>query len=187
MQRWIRWWRFVAVAAGYLAAFLWGRVTWGFALDSPWFVVTAMICLLGLASVAQPLVAIRVPARLRAIREWETRRGCYHALGVPWFGSLLRRTPLRVLNLHVYVEGGRSDTTHLLSALAYAEASHFWDACLFAPVMIWFVWQRRWAALCAVALVQVALNVYPIMHLRLSRGRLERVVRRMTRPDFVCG
>ncbi|MCU0252792.1 MAG: hypothetical protein MUE61_21585, partial [Vicinamibacterales bacterium] len=99
----LAWARFLAVAAGYAAAFVATRRFMPFSVASPWFVFVAMVCVLGLAFVAQPIVMIRMPGPLRAIRTWEARGRVYRALGVPAYGRLLRRTPLRLFNVDVYL------------------------------------------------------------------------------------
>ena len=99
------------VAAGYTVAFVALQHVMPFSLASPWFVVTAMIRLLGLAFVAQPLVMMTMPWFLRTIRAREVHGGFYRAVGVPVFGRLLRLTPLRLFNMDVYLRDGLADTT----------------------------------------------------------------------------
>ena len=165
-----------AVAAGYVAAFLAIQRVVPFDLASPWFVVVAMICFLGLAFVAQPLVMIRMPRPLRAIRAWEREGVVYRALGVPAYGRLLRRTSLRLFNRDVYLHDGLRDTRRVGAELEAAEASHFWAAALVAPYMAHAALAARWSALLGVSLAQVLINFYPVMHLRLSRYRLDRLI-----------
>src|SRR4029077_20454409 len=74
-------------------------------LASPWMALMAVFCFLGLAKVADPIYALKVPASGRELRPWESRGAVYRKLGVPGFGALLRNTPLRVLNTTVYVSG----------------------------------------------------------------------------------
>lgn len=179
MRTFAAWARFVGVAAGYgIAYFAWQRVM-PFSLASPWFVVVSMICFLGLAFVAQPLVMIRMPGPLRTVRAWEVEGGLYRRLGVPAFGTLLRRTPLRLFNRDVYLPGGLRDKARVGAELEAAEASHFWAAALVAPYMAYLSLRGTWVPLFWVSLAQVVINVYPVMHLRLTRHRLERIVSRM--------
>jgi hypothetical protein len=133
MDRRRGWIQLTAVAAGYAFAFLAIRRAMPFDLASPWFVVVAMVCFLGLAFVAQPLVMIRMPRPLRTIRAWEIDGGVYRALGVPVYGRLLRRTALRLFNRDVYLHTGLRDTQRVGAELEAAEASHFWAAALVAP------------------------------------------------------
>src|SRR5271166_3840128 len=71
-------------------------------LTSPWFVLIAMFSFLGWVTFARPLFMIKMPRWLRPVRSWEVRGRFYRAIGVPGFGELLRRTPLRYLQPLVY-------------------------------------------------------------------------------------
>ena len=173
------WVRFLAVAAGYVLAFGLARRFVPFSLDSPWFVILAMICFLGLVFVAQPIWMPTMPRPLRTLRRWETGGGVYRSLGVPLYGTLLRRTPLRLFNRDVYLRRGTANSERVGAELEAAEASHFWAAALVLPYMVYVVFQRRWGALCFVSVAQAFVNVYPVMHLRLTRHRLERLAARM--------
>ncbi len=172
------WIRLLIVAAAYGVAFLLIRRAMPFSLESPWFVCIAMICFLGLAFTAHPVVSIRMPRSLRAIRHWEARGRFYRALGVPAFGMLLRRTPLRLFNRDVYLGVGARDYAELSTRLEAAEASHCWAAVLVVPYMVRACMLGRWSALFWVSIAQVLVNVYPVMHLRLARSRLDRLASR---------
>lgn len=169
------WTRFLAVAAAYSVAFLSLRRAVPFRLESPWFVFVAMICFLGLTFVARPVVPIRMPRFLRRIQAWEVESGFYPRLGLPAFGRLLRRTPLRLLNRDVYLGAGTRDPAKLSVQLEAAEASHFWDAVLVVPYMVHVSLMGAWSTLLWFSLAQVLVNAYPIMHLRLTRHRLDRL------------
>jgi hypothetical protein len=179
-----QWMRFLAVAAGYTVAFFGFQRVMPFSLASPWFVVTAMICLLGLAFVAQPVVMLRMPWFLRSIRAREVHGGFYRAVGVAAFGRLLRRTPLRLFNTDVYLRNGLADTARVGAELEAAEASHLLAAVLVLPYMVYASLLGWWTALFWVSLAQALINVYPIMHLRLTRHRLDRLAaKRSLRPS----
>lgn len=173
------WVPLAAVAAGYAMAFGLARRFVPFSLDSPFFVILAMICFLGLVFVAQPLWMPRMPGPLRTPRRWETGGSVYRALGVPLYGTLLRRTPLRLFNRDVYLRRGTADAARVGAELEAAEASHFWAAVLVLPYMVHLVIERRWGALVFVSAAQAFVNVYPVMHLRLARHRFERLAARM--------
>ncbi len=174
----VGWLRFLAVAAGYAIAFVAARRAFSFSIESAWFVCLAMVCFLGLAAMTRPIVSIRMPRLLGRIRAWEADRGFYRALGVPWFGRLLRRTPLRLLNTNVYLEAGAREPSRLSAELEAAEASHFWAAALVVPYMVHVALAGKSGALLWVSLAQLLVNVYPILHLRLTRGRLDRLAAR---------
>jgi hypothetical protein len=142
--------------------------------DSPWLGLLLMFYFLGLTKVAEPIFTLKMPGGLRAIRPQEREGALYRKLLVPQFGQLLRDTPLRYLNLAVYVKKGRPDLRTVARYVEAAEASHFWGAVLFAPYIAYlFLKGRPWVA-GFFLLVQVFFNVYPILHLRIVRDRLER-------------
>ena len=182
MRPLLAWARFIAVAAGYAAAFVAFQRFMPFSVASPWFVFVAMVCVLGLAFVAQPIVMIHMPRPLRTIRAWEAGGRVYRALGVQAYGRLLRRTPLRLFNVDVYLHDGLRDSVTVGAELEAAEASHFSAAVLVAPYMAYLVLYGMWAPLFWITLAQVLINLYPIMHLRLTRHRLGALVsRRLSR------
>jgi len=145
--------------------------------SSPWMALMLVFCFFGLARIAEPIVMLPVPAGIRAVRPWESQRGLYGSLAVPQFGSLLRDTPLRLFNASVYV----SARTDIRRQIESAEAIHFWAAVLLLPYLLYCAWSGRWAILFWLVIFQIVGNLYPIMHLRLVRGRLERVERRAGR------
>ena len=181
MGTWRDWLRVLAVAAAYVAAFALARRVVPFSVWSPPFVFLAMICFLGLAAMARPIVDIRLPRALWRIRAWEVEQGFYRRLRVPAFGRLLRRTPLKLLNTDVYLGEGARDISRLNAQLEAAEASHVWDALLVVPYMVYAGVTGAWMTLAGFTLAQVVLNAYPVMHLRLTRGRLGRLAWRSER------
>ena len=171
----LAWARLLGVAAGYAAAFAAVQRVLPFSPLSPWFVFVAMVCVLGLAFVAQPIVMLRMPGPLRPIHPLETEGGLYRALGVPAYGTLLRRTPLRMFNRDVYLRAGFRDTARVVEELEAAEASHFWAALLVVPYMAYLARHALWAPLAWITLAQAFINLYPILHLRLTRHRFDRL------------
>jgi hypothetical protein len=148
-------------------------------LASPWMVLLVMTCFLGLAKIAEPIFVLKVPGSVRPLRSWELKGKIYRSLRVPEFGALLRRTPLRLLNTTVYLSGERPDVNHILRQVEAAEASHFWAGVLLTPYLVYCAWTGRWAVLgVCLVVAQVVGNIYPILHLRWVRGRLERMQRR---------
>jgi hypothetical protein len=147
---------------------------------SPWMVLLVMMCFLGLAKIAEPIYLLKMPGRLRSVRPWELKGKIYRSLRVPEFGALLRNTPLRLLNTSVYLSGEKPDVRRILRLVEAAEASHFWAGVLLTPYLFYCAWTGRWAVLgVCLIVVQVVGNIYPILHLRWTRGRLERMRRRV--------
>jgi hypothetical protein len=147
--------------------------------SSPWLGLVLMVDVLGLARMAEPLFTIRLPGAVRPVRTWETDGTVYRRLAVPGFGRVLRDTPLRHLNSDVYLAGRAPGLLVISRKLESAEAAHFWAAVLFLPFIVYAWWSgHRWEAV-VFLLVQVLVNVYPILHLRMVRGRLDRPLKRM--------
>jgi hypothetical protein len=143
---------------------------------SPWFALTIMFSFLGLVAFARPLFLLRLPSWLREVRVWEMRSSLYRVLGVPAFGELLRRTPLRYLQPLVYLRRYPGDPTKVQAQIEAAEAAHFWAAALVIPYMVFACVQNWWGVIFWFMVVQVVGNLYPILHLRWVRGRLTRVI-----------
>ena len=177
MPRWLLWIRFLAVALGYVLAFVVARAWAPFRIDSPWFVITAMICVLGLAAMLRPLLRLRMPAALRSVREWEEHGPAVRWFGVRRFGRALRRTPLRLLNTDVYSRAGETDPARLLRELEAAETSHVWSTVLCVPYLVAGAAWGQWWGVAGVAVALIPVNLLPIMHLRLTRARIERLSR----------
>ena len=147
-------------------------------LASPWFALLTMFCVLGLVAFARPLFPISVPSWLRELRPWEVKGRLYRGLGVPAFGKLLRRAPLRFLQPLVYLKRYPGDPAKVQTQIEGAEAAHFWAATLILPYMVYFCFQNWWHVIFWFMVVQVIVNVYPILHLRWVRGRLRQVIDR---------
>ena len=148
-------------------------------LASPWFGLMLMLVFLGLVAFARPLFLLRLPGFLRKVRAWEAKGALYKALGVPAFGALLRRTPLRHLNPMVYLSRHAEGTSAVLAQLESAEAAHLVAAALIVPYII-LACVRGWASAVAwLVVLQIGFNLYPILHLRWARIRLNRVQEKM--------
>lgn len=144
-------------------------------VTSPWFALIVMLDFLGLAAFARPLFLLKLPPFLRQLRAWEVRGRIYKALGVPAFGALLRRTPLHYLNLQVYLRRNPDDPGEVHAQIEAAEAAHFWAALLLVPYMIYACVQNRWSVVAWFMVIQLVANVYPMMHLRWVRARMQRL------------
>jgi hypothetical protein len=172
--------RLLAVVAAFGVSFVLFRRAMPFSLASPWFVFIVMHCFLGLAAVARPILPLAMPRSLRSIRAWEVEGSLYRTLGVPAFGTLLRRTPLRFLNTDVYLRSRSEDGTRLGVQLEAAEAAHLWAAALITPYIAYAAARQLWGTVFCFIVVQVLGNAYPIMHLRAVRYRLDQLALRKT-------
>ncbi len=158
-------WR-IALAAGTIA----GLALWGYAAgpDSPWFATTAGFTLLGLLDLARYFVRLSPP--LGGVRRWERRSALYRVLGVRAFGRLLRRPPRRFLNRHVYRVASH-DGKRLLRELEGAEAAHTIALLLVSVHLGLAAVEGWWRAFAGLAILNLAGNLYPILHLRLRLSR----------------
>jgi 2-iminobutanoate/2-iminopropanoate deaminase len=147
-------------------------------LDSPWLILLLMFDFLAIAKVAEPLFRLRMPGALRPLRDWEREGNVYPRFGVAGFGRLLRRSPLRYLNAAVYLDRDRRDLREVRLWAEASEASHFWVAVLLMPYIVFAAVKGMWGVVAGFTLVQLIVNVYPILHLRHVRGRMDRVLRR---------
>ncbi len=147
---------------------------------SPWLAVLAMFYFLALAKLAEPLIVLRMPRGLSRLRPWEIDGRLSRRLGVLRFGRLLRDTPLRYLNARVYLAGTPSDPRRVRLQAASAEACHFWAAVLLAPFIGTAAVAGRWSVVAGFLVTQLLMNLYPILHLRSVRGRLDRTIERQS-------
>lgn len=154
--------------------------------SSPWLALLLMFYFMALAKLAEPFFVLPMPAALLRLRRWEQSGRLYCRLAVPQFGSLLRNTPLRYFNAQVY-SSGAGDLPGLQRRLLSVEATHFWAAVLFTPYIA-FLFLRRQPGLAAIfLLIQLVVNVYPILHLRSARGRLATLLQRQQARDRASG
>jgi hypothetical protein len=165
--------KLILVAAVFAVCFL--MLASAIGLNSPWLGLLTMFYLMGLLKVAEPLFVLHMPRALRTVGPGLFDHRLYRWLGVRGFGGLLRNTPLRHFNGSVYRSGGRQSLEKLQRQVESAEATHFWTAVLFTPYIA-YVWSRGFLAEAVLFVaVQIAFNVYPILHLRMVRARLDKV------------
>ncbi len=162
---------FCAAAVAFVTCFLMLRAVIG--SESPWLGLLLMFYFMGLAKLGEPFFVLRMPGPLRNVRPWEAMGTAYRRLGVQRFGQLLRASPNRWMNASVYLASGQRDLRSLYWHAASSEATHFWAALLFTPVIALVLAQGRWGIATLFLSIQVLVNVYPMLHLRLLRGRLD--------------
>lgn len=166
--------RMLAASAVLAAGLWWSVATLGFrslafAVVANWLIV-AWVALLGSA------VRWRLPESYLRLRTWERDGTVYRRLGVPAFGELVRRTPLRTLSPDIYLRGrpGRLETVAAFSRTA--EVVHVWIFLLALPLVLYAVARAWWDAACWLLVINGLLNLYPTLHQRLIRSRIERVL-----------
>jgi hypothetical protein len=117
----------------------------------------------------------------------KVRVGEFRLLQSPWtgvrlFGALLKRTPLRHLGGKVFLSGAGQDLGAVLRGIQQAEAVHLWALCVCCPWLMFWAWQGWWTSVVWSLAIHVPINLYPVLHLRLATGRIERHLAR-TRCD----
>lgn len=118
---------------------------------------------------------MKAPRPLQNVRYWEVRGDLYRGFGVRAFGVLLRISPLRYLNSAVYLSSRARDLAAVRADIETAEAAHLWAMLLIMPYAFFVAIQGRWSTLLWLALFNLGINVYPVLHLRFARARLTRV------------
>ena len=146
-----------------------------FGYDSPVFGIGLVTAVLGLVASGRSVAPVPRP-RDHPVARWEIDGAVPRILGVDLFGALLRRPPLRYLNPVVYVREQRRDLAALGASMLAAERIHFWALVLTAPFIAYWVGRGSIALLAWVGLFHLLMNVYPILHLRHARGRVERLI-----------
>ena len=145
----------------------------GVGFRSIFFALMAAICILGVLALIRPWLGLRVPGRWRRVRPWEPR--LYRSLGVRAFGKWLRNSSARNLNREVYFAPDR-ELPVVRANLEYAEAVHFWDVVVTLPYFPVAAADHSWTGFAVLSDFNIFGNIYPILHLRLARGRLQRIL-----------
>ena len=150
----------------------------GLGLRSPMTAFGTVGVALGIVVVNSSIVSWSVPKRLMPVRAWEISGLTYPLLGISIFGKVLRRVPFRYLNTSVYIGGHRSDLLSTYANILQAEAAHYWAFTLTVPLIIYQFTCQSWYGLGWLFLFNALINIYPSLHLRQVRGRLEPLMQR---------
>lgn len=147
----------------------------GVGMDSPLTAFCAACGALGIVVVNSSTIRWSLPEPVKLIRHWEISGSVYRLLGVSIFGSLLRRPPLRYTNTSVYTERHRGDLAKTHSSILKAETAHFWAFAFTLPLIAYQIACRSWRGLFWLMLFNALFHVYPGLHLRSVRGRIESI------------
>jgi hypothetical protein len=142
---------------------------------SPFFALIAVADILGFVALTRAVLPWGLPRPLRPLRAWERTEKLYRLLGAAWFGMLIRVPPFRYLDSTVYLGARRGELAQLRSNVLRAEGAHFWGTLLTFPLLAYWLLNGWWDSLLCVAVFHVVLNLYPVIHLRLVRARIERL------------
>ena len=142
---------------------------------SPWLILLLMFYVLAVFKMAEPLFMLRLPRALQLLRQWELEGTLYRQLGVVAYGHALRGSPLQYLNRAVYLDRAPRDLGRLGRQAEAAEAAHLLAGALVLPYMVYAALAGRWLVAVGFAVAELLVNAYPLLHLRYTRGRLQRV------------
>jgi hypothetical protein len=174
---WLKWLQFFAIMTGFLISLVLARRVLAFA--SPYYGWMVMSAVLALGAFGRKLFLLRLPPSLELIQAWERRGSFYRQTGVVAFGVILRRTPLRHLQPLVYLQHQSGEMALVLAQVKGAEAVHFWAGLALMPWIGFAVFHNEWVAFVLLAAIQLVLNLYPMLHLRWVRCRMETLFDRM--------
>ena len=152
-----------------------------FGAGSVLFAVTVALLVGGWTGMLRTVVPLGLPAWILKVRRGEFAVLRWRWAGVPLFGAALRSTPLRHLGGSVYLSQCANDSACVLRGIRAAEEVHAWSVLFCLPWLVYWCWQGWWFSVGASLAVHALLNVYPVLHLRLTRGRMERCAARFAR------
>jgi len=150
------------------------------ALDtrSALFAVVLTLLVTAWTAVLHTVIRPRLPSRILRVTKAEMAILRQPWTGVRWFGMVLRRTPLRHLGGAVYLAQCADDSALVLRGIQEDEEIHGWSLLLGVPWLVFWLVRGLWWSVAASIAVQILWNIYPILHLRLTRGRMEHCIAR---------
>lgn len=127
------------------------------------------------------VVPLPLPKHILSVSSREV--ACLRArlTGIRWFGSLLRRTPLRHLGGRVYLSETEGDPSPAIHEMIADQKLHLWALLGTLPWFATWTARGRWLAVLGAILVHIPLNIFPVLHLRLTLWRTERCQSRLRR------
>jgi hypothetical protein len=155
----------------------------GVGLNSPLTAFCAVGAALGIVVVNSSTIHWSLPKALEPIRVWEASGAAYALLGVSICGALLRRPPFRSFNSSVYVREHCANLGKTYANILKAETAHFWALTFTAPLICYEIARQCWHGLVWLILFNALFNIYPGLHLRKVRARLEPLMVRRGRNE----
>lgn len=105
--------------------------------------------------------------------QWEHNGRIYQRMGLAVFRWVLLHTPLQRLNPNVRLKSGRSDFDRLLRSQRAAEGSHTIACVITLALAGWYSLTGRVVVAFWLFVINIPLNLYPIMLQRWNRGRVQ--------------
>ena len=171
-----------------IAVLLMGSVAFGvslllfakaFGASSAVFAVTVTMLVAAWTGMFHTVVPLRLRASSLKVGRREFALLRWRWTGVPLFGLTLRSTPLRHLGGAVYLNQCAKDSARVLRGIQEAEEIHVWSMLFCSPWLVFWCLRGWWFSVASSLTVHALLNAYPILHLRLTRGRMERYAARL--------
>lgn len=151
-----------------------------FGASSAIFAVTVTVLVAAWTGMFHTVVPLGLPASIRKVGRREFAGLRRRWTGVRLFGVALRSTSLRRLGGSVYLTQCANASACVLRGIQQAEEIHVWSVLFCAPWLVFWCLQGLWFSLGSSLAVHALLNVYPVLHLRLARGRMEKHAARFT-------
>jgi len=155
----------------------------GVGLNSPLTAFCAVCVALGIVVLNSSAIHWSLPKALKPIRAWESSGAAYVLLGVSICGALLRRPPFRYFNTSVYAGEHCANLGKTYASILKAETAHFWALTFTAPLICYEITCQYWHGLVWLILFNALFNIYPGLHLRKVRARLEPLMMRRGRNE----
>jgi|GEM_PF-648877 len=143
-------------------------------VTSPAFVFIAMFAFMGWVAFARPLFVLPLPPPFRRLYNWESDGTIYRKTGSIWFGHILRTTHLRYLQPLVYLNQKSLTPPEVCRQIEGAEAVHWWAIAITLPYLVDATRLGQFQIVALFLIAHVGLHIYPMMHLRYVRTRLQR-------------
>ena len=111
---------------------------------------------------------------------WEREGRVYRYVGVEAFRWVLRQTPFGWLNPAVRMTARKSDLEPLLRQMNFAEGAHLIGGAITLSLAIGYAITGHRKVGLSFAVIALLVHFYPMITQRWNRGRVARVVRRIT-------
>jgi len=143
---------------------------------SPGFAFIVTLAPMGVMRYVHPVRRVGTPSFFHRLRDREYRPARARRIGLVAFAWFLRHSPLRLLNTSVYLRRWPGSPALVLTHVLEAEASHFWAFFAAMPYLAFALFHGWWAGFTVGWAVQICGNIYPYLHLRYTRSRLDAVI-----------
>ena len=126
-------------------------------------------------------IFFRLDPRLFSLAHWEKAGAIYDRTSIRAFRWVLLRSPLGWINPNMHLSAGRTDCDRLLREINTAEGVHWLAGLVSVLVAIAYLVDDYAVYGYSLLLVNIPINLYPILLQRWNRGRVRRVLSRQLR------